>query len=184
MFPGSRSSCSKTSREARLRSSLAIIVVVLIFAVVLVIVTAMMFVPAAMLSLVLMPITVISIMIPVAVVVPIMVTIARMVSFPIPVAAAAWAAIPGSATPRSAAAGRYVGVGSIRWNAIMLIDVPHPAFHTTGFTLVVGAPVVLPTGVIAVKAALIANGKPYLRLGEMRQHQRREQSHECKQLLH
>lgn len=171
MFPGSLSSCSKTSREARLRSSLAIIVVVLILAVVLVIVTAMMFVPAAMLSVVLMPITVVlPIMIPVAVVVPIMVPIPRMVSFPIPVAAAAWAAIPGSGTPRSAAAGRYVAVRSIRWNAVMLIDVPHPAFHAADFTLVVGAPVVLPTGVIAVKAALIANGKPYLRLGEMRQH--------------
>jgi len=165
--------------------ALAIIVVVTISAVMLVIVTAMMFVPAEMPSVVMMPITVvISIMIPIAVVLPIMVTIPRMVSIPIPISAAAWAAIPGSGTPRSAAAGRYVAVRSICWNAVMPIDVLHPAVHATDLTLVVGAPVVLPTGVIAVKAALIANGKPYLCLGEMRQNQRREQSRECKQLLH
>jgi hypothetical protein len=66
----------------------------------------------------------------------------------------------------------------------MTIDVLHPAFHATDLTLVVGAPVVLPTGVIAVKAALIANGKPRLRLREMRQNQRREQRHEYQRLLH
>ena len=73
---------------------------------------------------------------------------------------------------------------SIRWNPVMLIDILHSAFHATDFTLIVGLPVVLPPGVIAVKPALIADGEPYLGLGEMRQNQRGEQGHECKQLLH
>ena len=148
-----------------------------------ILVVAMVFVPSAMQSTVMMSITVV-ISIAVTITIPIAVMIAIVFPIPIRVAAAAWAAIPRSGTPRSAAARRYVAVRSARWNPVMLVDILHSAFHATDFTLVVGGLVVLPTGIIAVKPLLIAQGKPNLGLGEMRQNQRRKHRHECKQLLH
>src|SRR5438128_1201293 len=77
-----------------------------------IVVIAMMFVPTAMQSTVVVTIT---ILISIAVAVPIPITVA--LAIPLPVAAVAWAASPGSGTPCSATAGRYVAVLSIRWNA-------------------------------------------------------------------
>src|SRR5438552_2725932 len=134
-----------------------IIVVVMLAAAIItpvpiILVVSMMFVPTAMQSTVVVTIT---ILISIAVTIPI-VMIAIVFPIPIRVAAAAWAAIPRSGTPRSAAARRYVAVRSARWNPVMLIDILHSAFHAADFTLVVGGLVVLPSGVIAVKPLLIA----------------------------
>jgi len=103
-------------------------------------VIAMVFVPPAMQSTVMMSITV---------VIPITVSIR--------IAVRGTVAVRGSrTTPCSAAPGRHIAVGSIRRNAVVLIDILHPSFHATDLALIVRSAVVLPARVVAVESTLVA----------------------------
>src|SRR5438309_1544155 len=74
----------------------------------------------------------------------------------VPIAVRCTVAAPGSGTPRSAAPGGNVAVGSIRRNAVVPIHVLHSAFHAANLALIVGLTIALPARVITVKTLLIA----------------------------
>ena len=125
---------------------------VVIFVMVLVTVV-MVLVPPAMPPVVMMSITiVISVTIPVAVPIPVSIPI----TVSVPIAVRCTVAAPGSGTPRSAAPGGNVAVGSIRRNAVVPIHVLHSAFHAANLALIVGLTIALPARVITVKTLLIA----------------------------
>jgi len=101
-------------------------------------------------TLVLLPISAVAVAITVPLRPPIPIPIAVPIPFPVPIAVA---------VPASTAIGGYIAIGSICRNAVALIDRLHPLFHAAAFPEIVSALVTLPAREIAVKTALIINGK-------------------------
>ena len=101
-------------------------------------------------TLVLPPGIAVTIAITVPVCPPIPIPIAVLISFPLPIAVT---------VPTFIAIRSHIAIGSICRDAIVLINVSHPLFHTADLALIIRASVTLPTRKIAVKTVLIIRGK-------------------------